>query len=79
MIYWPALLQLCLSFIHLFSLLMQPKQCLFIIMRLMHMVVHMMSYLQLYDVLVKNEIPIITMILAVTMILKLGNNCQVSN
>ena len=41
----------------------------------MHVVVHMMSYLQLQC---KNiEIPIITVIIAVTVILKLGSNRQV--
>ena len=47
----------------------------FFIMRLMHVVVHIVSYLQLQC---KNiEIPIITVIIAVTVILKLGSNRQV--
>ena len=43
----------------------------------MHVVVHMVSFLQLQCSCKNIEIPIITMILAVTVILKLGNNRQV--
>ena len=43
----------------------------------MHVVVHMMSYLQLQCSCKNTEISIITMILAVTVILKLGSNRQV--